>query len=139
VRLVVVQRGSLRDRHIAALREEYLKRFTRFGSLTVVESTRGGAAFWPRSRCWKVALDERGEVLGSAALARRLADWTMRHGEVAFAVGDADGHDAEALAASDARLSLSAMTLPHQLAHLLLCEQLYRAATILAGLPYHRA
>ncbi len=139
MKLVVVQRGALRDRQVKALVDEYVKRFARFGSLKVVETARGGAAFWPRARCWKVALDERGEVLGSAELARRLADWTMRHGEVAFAVGDADGHDAAALAASDARLSLSAMTLPHQLAHLLVCEQLYRAATILAGLPYHRA
>lgn len=138
MRLSVVQHGRLRDPHVIALRDEYLKRFKRFGRLDLAERTpKGEAVLWPESARWKVALDERGELLDSPGLARRIQQWTMRHGEVCFLVGDADGHHAPTLAAADARLSLSPLVLPHQLAHLLLIEQIYRAATILAGTPYH--
>lgn len=139
MRLRVVQTGRLRDGHVAALRDEYVRRFGRFGRLTVdeAEPPKGKGTLWPESARWKVALDERGESLSSEALARRLREWTMRHGEVAFLVGEAYGHHAPSLAAADARLALGPLTLPHQLAHLVLVEQLYRAATILAGTPYH--
>ena len=140
MKLMVVQHGRLRDPQVTALRDEYLKRFRRFGSLTVVErEPKGDVPLWPESARWRVALDERGEQLGSEQLAQRLRKWTMAHGEVAFLVGDAYGHHAPTLAKADAKLSLGVMTLPHQLAHLLLIEQLYRAATILAGAPYHHA
>jgi 23S rRNA (pseudouridine1915-N3)-methyltransferase len=86
-----------------------------------------------------VALDERGEQPTSRALAERLRRW--RDGgtaDIAFLVGSARGLGAEALAKADWRLSLSRLTLPHELAVALLAEQLYRALTILAGHPYHR-
>ncbi|MCK6488185.1 MAG: 23S rRNA (pseudouridine(1915)-N(3))-methyltransferase RlmH [Planctomycetes bacterium] len=140
MRLSVVQHGRLRDPHVIALRDEYLKRFKRFGRLDLTERMpKGETVLWSESARWKVALDERGELLDSPGLAKRIQQWTMRHGEVCFLVGDADGHHAPTLAAADARLSLSPLVLPHQLAHLLLIEQLYRAATILAGTPYHHA
>ena len=138
MRLVVVQQGRLRDPHVLALREEYLKRFRRFGALSVVEKEpKGDAALWPDSARWRVALDERGEQPTSAGLAASLRKWTMPHGEVAFLVGDAYGHHAPSRAGAQAVLSLGNLTLPHPLAHLVLIEQLYRAATILAGTPYH--
>jgi 23S rRNA (pseudouridine1915-N3)-methyltransferase len=139
VKLVVVQRGKLRDAGVIALRDEYVKRFRRYGTLKVVESDREGARQWPDSARWRVALDERGMQPTSEELARLLQEWTMRHGEVAFAIGGAHGHDPQALAAANAQLSLGRITLPHQLAHLVLVEQLYRAASILAGSPYHHA
>ncbi len=138
MRLIVVQHGRLRDAHVLALRAEYLKRFQRFGALTVVErEPKGEAVLWPDSARWRVVLDERGEQPTSAGLAALLRKWTMTHGEVAFLVGDAYGHHAPSRATAQAVLSLGALTLPHPLAHLLLIEQLYRAATILAGTPYH--
>lgn len=138
MRLVVIQTGRLRDPHIAALRDEFVKRLTRFGKLTIIEQEpKGERPLWPSTARWKVALDERGEQLSSVALAERLGQWTMQHGEVAFLVGDAYGHHAQSLALADRRLSLGPLVLPHQLAHLVLIEQLYRAATIQAGLPYH--
>jgi 23S rRNA (pseudouridine1915-N3)-methyltransferase len=140
MRLVVVQTGRIKDAHVLALREDYLKRFRRYGSLVVEERTpKRDQPLWPASARWRVALDERGEQPGSAALAELLRGWTMRHGEVAFLIGEAYGHHAPSFALSDVRLSLGPLTLPHQLAHLLLIEQLYRAATILAGTPYHHA
>ncbi len=138
MKLVVVQTGGMRDREVAALRDEYLKRFRRFGSLTVVErEPKGDAPLWPTSCRWRVALDERGEAWTSPELAKRVGDWTMRHGEVALLIGSAYGHHAPSLALADARWSLGPLTLPHMLAHLITIEQLYRAATIRAGLPYH--
>ena len=139
MKLVVVQRGRMRDRNVLALRDEYVKRFRRFGTLRILERDAEGRAadFWPESCRWKVVLDEGGEQPDSEGLSRQLAIWSMRHGEIAFAVGDAYGHDPAVLAAAQSRLSLGRMTLPHQLAHLLLVEQLYRAGCILAGAPYH--
>jgi 23S rRNA (pseudouridine1915-N3)-methyltransferase len=137
MKLSVVQRGKLRDRQIEALRDEYVKRFRRYGTLAVVESER--EPLWPASARWKVLLDERGEQPTSEELSKLLQRWTMRHGEVAFAVGGAHGHDAATASTADAKLSLGRLTLPHQLAHLVLVEQLYRAASILAGSPYHHA
>ncbi|GDY14027.1 ribosomal RNA large subunit methyltransferase H [Planctomycetota bacterium] len=140
MRCILLQTGHLRDREIIALRDEYVKRFSRFGTLTVVEAAaKGDAPVWPKAARWRVALDERGEQYSSTELAARLAEWTMRHGAVAFCVGDADGHHGPTLASADARWSLGRLTLPHALAHLVVAEQLYRAATIRAGTGYHHA
>jgi 23S rRNA (pseudouridine1915-N3)-methyltransferase len=137
VKLVVLQRGRLRDRCVIELRDEYIKRFKRYGSLTIIEREAGEKPIWREGDRWKVVLDERGETSDSSGFARLLQRWTMRQGEIVFAVGDAYGHASSTIAAADAKLSLGQMTLPHQLAHLVLVEQLYRAATILAGTPYH--
>ena len=87
-----------------------------------------------------VALDEAGRMMAS----RDFAGVIARHRDggaqgIAFLIGGADGHGAAALAKAALRLSLGPMTLPHGLARIVLAEQLYRAATILSGHPYHRA
>jgi 23S rRNA (pseudouridine1915-N3)-methyltransferase len=88
----------------------------------------------------RIALDERGKQLTSqtfsADLGRR-RDGGVR--SLAFLVGGADGHDEAVRSGAALTLSLGPMTLPHGLARIVLVEQLYRAATILAGHPYHRA
>lgn len=87
-----------------------------------------------------VALDERGEMLSSPDLARRLAQWRdAGQPSVQFAIGGADGLDGELRSRADLALSFGPMVWPHMLARAMLAEQLYRAATILAGSPYHRA
>lgn len=87
-----------------------------------------------------VALDETGKTMTSEAFARWLG---ARRDEgrrtVAFLIGGADGHGPAALERAALKLSLGPMTLPHGLARIVLVEQIYRAATILAGHPYHRA
>ena len=138
MKIAIIQTGRLRDANVAALRDEYVKRFGRFGKLEVVErEPKGETPLWPAGVRWRIALDERGEQLDSPAFAKRLEKWSATHGPLAFLVGDAYGHHAPSLALADARLSLGAMVLPHQLAHLVLVEQIYRAATILAGTGYH--
>ena len=85
-----------------------------------------------------VALDERGEAWSTRRLAERLRSWRDASADIAFVIGSADGLDESLTRNAAARVSLSAMTLPHGLVRVLLVEQLYRAATLLAGHPYHR-
>lgn len=85
-----------------------------------------------------VILDRCGRPLSSSGLAALLGDWRMRGRNVAMLIGGPRGFDAEARQAAAAVLSLSALTLPHQLVRVLLAEQLYRAWAILQGHPYHR-
>ena len=86
-----------------------------------------------------VALDGGGKPWSSEELARQLQQWRMAGREPAFLIGGADGHSREVLARADQRWSLGPLTLPHMLVRLIVAEQLYRAASILAGHPYHRA
>ncbi len=87
-----------------------------------------------------VALDETGRNLTSQQFAGLLAEW--RDGgktEVVLAIGGPDGHGQGVLEAASLRLAFGAMTWPHQFVRPMLSEQIYRAVTILAGHPYHRA
>ena len=85
-----------------------------------------------------VALDERGEQWTTTGLAGALSNWRDRGLPVAFVVGSADGIDPRFRSDADVVLALSALTLPHGLARVLLTEQLYRAVSVLLGHPYHR-
>jgi len=86
-----------------------------------------------------VALDERGEAVSTQGLAKRLEGWRLQGSDVAFLIGGADGLDPDLRRSARLMLSLSAMTLPHQLVRVILAEQLYRAASLLQNHPYHRA
>jgi 23S rRNA (pseudouridine1915-N3)-methyltransferase len=100
------------------------------------EATRIAAA--TAGRCC-VALDERGAALTTQHFAERLARWRDAGTDVDFVIGSADGLAVSVKASAAALVSLSALTLPHGLARVLLVEQLYRAQSLLAGHPYHRA
>lgn len=100
------------------------------------EATRVAAACTGRRM---IALDERGAALTTRRFAENLAQWRDANADIDFVIGSADGL-AESIKASAATiLALSALTLPHGLARVLLVEQLYRAQSLLAGHPYHRA
>ena len=85
-----------------------------------------------------VALDERGRELTTPELARWLQARSQDGRDIAFLIGGADGLAEETKRGAEAIVRLSAMTLPHGLARVLLAEQLYRAAAILENHPYHR-
>lgn len=85
-----------------------------------------------------IALDERGKSLGTRALADLMTQWQQDGSNAAFVIGGADGLDDAFKRDAGMRLSLSAMTLPHQLVRVVLAEQFYRAASILGNHPYHR-
>lgn len=126
--------------------EEYLKRLSRGGGHELVTIKAGNreevsARLLERSQgCFRVALDERGECLTTRKFAERLEALEMRGDvkTVAFLIGAADGHTAELRDACDLVLTLSPFTLQHELALLVLLEQLYRVASLKSGSPYHR-
>ncbi len=101
-----------------------------------LEAQRISAALPARAR--KVVLDERGKSLTTADLARRLERWKQDGLDVAFIIGGADGTARALQQDADLLWSLSPLTLPHGLCRVILAEQLYRAASLLAGHPYHR-
>ena len=86
-----------------------------------------------------VLLDERGRDFTSPAFAGRIGQWRDQGvADLALLIGGADGHGEAAKAKAALTLSFGKMTWPHQIVRMLLTEQLYRAATIIAGHPYHR-
>ena len=92
-----------------------------------------------RDRDRLVALDRTGRALSSEALSERLAGWMQaRHTAVVFALGSASGLAESVVAKAHERWSFGPLTLPHDLARVVLWEQLYRAQTILSGVPYHK-
>lgn len=86
-----------------------------------------------------VALDGRGRMHSSEQLAVRLEHWRGQGRDLAFLIGGPEGHAPDVLQRADETWSLGPLTLPHMLVRLVLAEQVYRAAALLANHPYHRA
>ncbi|MFZ5749662.1 MAG: 23S rRNA (pseudouridine(1915)-N(3))-methyltransferase RlmH [Pseudomonadota bacterium] len=155
MRLHVCAVGRLRSGPERALIDDYVARLERTGrplGLTAlveheVEARRGGAEAEAELLARTIppgaaicCLDERGRTLTSPAFAQHLAAWRdAGRQDAAFLIGGADGHSPALRARADLVLSFGAMVWPHLLVRVMLAEQLYRAATILAGNPYHRA
>lgn len=104
--------------------------------LLAAEKTRIRDAMPAGSRV--VVLDERGDDLTTLKLARRLEAWMQDGRDTVLLIGGADGLDEELKQQADDSIRLSSLTLPHGLARLILCEQLYRAMSVLKNHPYHR-
>ncbi|HZD24694.1 MAG TPA: 23S rRNA (pseudouridine(1915)-N(3))-methyltransferase RlmH [Alphaproteobacteria bacterium] len=150
MRVTVAAVGRARGRAEAELFAAYVKRLPWPLTLKEIEE-RAGA---PAERCRRegerllaalpgdalvVALDPGGRMLDSPGFAAALQGWQdSGRRDLGFVIGGADGLDPAVLARADARLSLGPMTWPHMLARVMLAEQLFRAASILAGHPYHR-
>jgi len=126
--------------------DDYLKRLKRHGQVTLEVVKAGSSAdvsqrlLEKSAGMWRIAMDERGERLTTAELAKRFEGLELR-GEVktvAFLIGASDGHTEALRKEADMVLSLSSLTLQHELALVVLLEQLYRVASLRAGSPYHR-
>lgn len=104
--------------------------------LLSAEATRIRATLPPK--CRTVAMDERGRQWTTVKLAESLTGWMRNGGDTAFIIGGADGLDPDIKNSADEVLALSALTLPHGLARVLLAEQLYRAVSLIKRHPYHR-
>jgi 23S rRNA (pseudouridine1915-N3)-methyltransferase len=155
MRIHICAVGRLRTGPERALIDDYLTRFDRTGralglgpaQLHEVEDKKGGGMaaeatllerVIPKSSVI-VALDERGKLQSSPEFATQLGDWRDGgRGDLAFVIGGADGIAPELRKRADFKLSFGRMVWPHMLARVMLSEQLYRAASILAGSPYHR-
>ncbi len=130
--------GKSKDRAIGELTMEYLRRLGRYASTEALELPSEGALLKQVDRVTLVLLDAGGRQLSSEELARFLEDHQNRGTQtLLFAVGPANGFSDAARNAAASQLSLGRMTLPHELARVVLLEQLYRAFTILKGHPYH--
>ena len=137
--LHVIARGKIARSPEAELVARYEKRLTWPVKLTELPET-GGRIPDAQSPFKTVLLDERGKNLSSAELASTMDKWRddgMR--EARFVLGAADGHSKGERAEADLLLAFGKATWPHLMARAMLMEQLYRATTILAGHPYHRA
>lgn len=86
-----------------------------------------------------VALEVTGKPYSSEQLAQRLEHWRGQGRDLAFLIGGPEGHAPDVLAAAHEKWSLSPLTLPHMIVRLVVAEQVYRAAAMLANHPYHRA
>ena len=155
MRLGIYAVGRLRDGPQKMLVDSYLDHFARTGQalglgparVSEITDRRGGgkaaqAALLRRAipeRAALVCLDERGQALSSPRFAQCLADLRdAGHPETACVIGGADGLDPDLCATAHLCLGFGPMVWPHMLVRVMLAEQLYRAATILAGTPYHR-
>ena len=116
-----------------------LKAVPRGGAVKRALDAEGGAilAALPDD-CVRVALDQRGTLLDTLELSRRIAGWRQDGRDVAFMIGGADGLAESVTNSADFVWSMSPLTFPHGLARVLLAEQLYRAVSILHNHPYHR-
>ncbi|MDW4498973.1 23S rRNA (pseudouridine(1915)-N(3))-methyltransferase RlmH [Sulfitobacter sp. D35] len=148
--------GRLKTGPEKSIIDDYLKRFDRSGRahglgparVIEVDDRKGGgmeaeAALLRRAvpdRAVTCVLDERGRQVSSPEFAARIAGWRdAGHGDLALLIGGADGLSPDLRAQADFALSFGPMVWPHMLVRVMLAEQLYRAASILAGAPYHRA
>ena len=154
MRVLVTVVGKPRDAGLAAAIHEYETRAARYWPLEVhevrEEPARSGSADLVRERegerlvgrlppgCDVDACDVQGKGMTSEGFARWLQETRESARDVAFAIGGAFGLSEELRGRARLRLSLAPWTLPHELARLVLAEQLYRAGTIVRGEPYHK-
>ncbi|RPE63112.1 23S rRNA (pseudouridine1915-N3)-methyltransferase [Pacificibacter maritimus] len=155
MRVHICAMGRLRSGPEATLIDDYTTRFDRtgralgLGPLTIhqLEDKKGGGMKSEADILRRAipngalicTMDERGKVLSSPSFAQKLGDWRDDgRQDVAFVIGGADGIDPTLRAKADFSISFGKMVWPHMLARTMLTEQLYRAASILAGSPYHR-
>jgi len=154
VKLTVVAVGRLKERFWCEAAEEYLKRLRPYATVRVVEvADRDSGRDEARALAEEgadvlralpasahvVALDLAGRQLSSEAFAARLDELALLgRSNIAFAIGGSVGLAPEVLDRADERLSLGPMTLPHNLARVVLLEQLYRSFRISRGEPYHK-
>jgi len=152
--ITVAAVGKLRAAHWRAAQQDYLKRLRRYTQVQLVEvkdavgrglpdavaMQREGAALLTAAKDARriIALHAAGKQMDSLQLAKFLRKQIEVYGRVAFLIGGPVGLSTEVLEACDDQFSLSALTFPHELARVMLLEQLYRAATILSGEKYHK-
>ena len=154
----VVCVGRLREKGYAAAAEEYLKRLSRYGKTEIIElpdlpepanasdadcaqvMEKEGQSILARLKPADhvIALCINGSQLTSEAFAARVSQLEMRGKRIVFVIGGSLGLSPDVIKRADEKLSLSKMTFPHQLARVLLLEQLYRACKINAGERYHK-
>ncbi len=145
MKLKIAWIGKTKEPAIASLTDEYLKRISRYAQVEGVSVrdeadllAKFGASAKAGAKSTLVLMDSRGKEFSSEQFAKFLGDYQDRNPlPLVIAIGGADGVSAEAKSAAQNVMSLGKMTLAHELARVVLLEQVYRAFTILKGHPYH--
>jgi 23S rRNA (pseudouridine1915-N3)-methyltransferase len=137
VKVFLYYSGKAKDLHANALAADYVKRAARYAPTQMIEI--GKADVWAKHpSAKKILLDPAGRALESNAFAELFSKAEMLGHDLVFVVGGHAGLPTEWRQRADLLVSLSAMTMPHELARAVLAEQIYRAFTILRGHPYPR-
>jgi 23S rRNA (pseudouridine1915-N3)-methyltransferase len=140
MKIVVVAVGRMRDKNLSAACDEYVARARHHLPIEIVEVA-DDATLQRRipASADIIALEPGGDSWDTARLTKHIDECMIRGPKtLAFLIGGSDGLSKAAVARANRRLSLSAMTLPHRLARVVLCEQIYRALSIIKGEPYSR-
>lgn len=138
--------GKTKDKNWLALQDEYLQRLSHFVKHEIVEVRDSGKEIEGNLILAKLnrnafvcVLDVSGQGLSSPGLSKELEKWqNAGHKEITFVIGGADGISSKVADRADLRLSLSFLTFTHEMARVVLLEQLYRAFTIVKGFPYQK-
>ena len=139
MRLHIYYVGKPRDAHANAMAEEFIKRVGRYAHCEMSEVKVERADWWSRQpSAAKILLDPAGKAMDSAGFVGLVSKAEREGRDIVFVVGGAEGLPKEWRERADLLLSLSPMTFPHELARVMLAEQLYRAFTTLRGHPYPR-
>jgi 23S rRNA (pseudouridine1915-N3)-methyltransferase len=155
MKVVLILHGKTTQKATAELEQEYYQRLKRYWSFEtkVIPDLRNSAKLRPEEVSiqegqklmgeikpgdWLILLDENGKSMGSRKFAQQIQQWFNQSPKrLLFVIGGPYGFSEEVYQRSNYKLSLSAMTFSHQIVRALFSEQLYRAATILKGEPYH--
>jgi 23S rRNA (pseudouridine1915-N3)-methyltransferase len=139
VRISLLFIGKPRDEHANRMAEEFVRRTGRYARCEMRQIKPGRADFWAKlSAAFKVLLDPRGKTLNSQQFTALVQKLEREGHDLAFVVGGADGLPDGWRSRADLLLSLSPLTFPHELARVVLAEQIYRSITTLRGHPYPR-
>ncbi len=131
--------GKPKDPHANAMAAEYIRRAAHYAASVMAEIRPERTDIWEKHpTAKKILLDPAGKALDSAAFAGLIEKAEMQGHDLVFAVGGHDGLPEAWRKRADLLVSLSAMTMPHELARAVLAEQIYRAFTMLRGHPYPR-
>ncbi len=152
--LGIIAVGKLKEKHWRVAQDEYVQRLNRYTSAKIIEvkdvagrsipdgvgmQKEGGQLLSSASAYQrKILLSPTGKLMRSEGLARLLRKEVQEYGRIAFLIGGPMGFSPEVVAQADMQISLSPLTFTHEMARVLLLEQLYRACTILAGEKYHK-
>lgn len=139
MRIYLYYIGKARDQNANSMADEYIKRSTRYARVEMREIQPTRFDPWTKHpSATKILLDPAGKTQDSALFSKLVAKAEQESRDLVFVIGGAEGLPANWRARGDLLLSLSPLTFPHELARVILAEQLYRAFTTLRGHPYPR-
>lgn len=145
IKINVVCVGKLKEKYWTDAVSEYVKRVSRFGEMKIIELPERktlleeGKDILQKLKGYVVVTDVQGELVTSEGLSELVQNALNRGAsEVTFVIGSSEGLSEEVKQRADKRVSFGRVTFPHQMMRVIVCEQTYRALTILNGVTYHK-